>query len=122
MGLKYLNIDSDVSIVNTHAAIWAEREIGVERVDNMNEGLQKLLKDDYLCVAINGDTVDFMPLLNIMRSATNTSILIGTSNFTTEKEVAAMAHGADLFARFHETPEGNIIYGAGYMLLSDTPR
>ena len=109
MKIKYLNIDNDVNMVDNHAVIWKKRSIGVDRVDTMTEGIQKLLLyDKYICVAVNGDTVDFMPLLKAMRSVTNTPILIGTDNFTTEKEIAALESGADLYARFHDNEEGNI--------------
>lgn len=109
VNIKYLNVDSDVYIADIHAAIWAEREIGLDRFDTMTEAIQKLLTDtEYLFVAINGDSVDFMPLLSIMRSITYIPILIVTGNFTTEKEIAAMDAGADLYARWHEKPEDNI--------------
>lgn len=107
--MKYLNIDSDIDIAETHAKLWAERGIGYDRVDTMIEGIQKLLANaEYLCVAINGDAVDFMPLLSTMRSITDISILIVTGSFTTDKEVKALENGADLYARWHEKPEDNI--------------
>ena len=105
---KYLNIDSDLDVAYSHAEIWKEREIGLDRVDNMAEGIALLISNEYLFVAINGDVVDFMPLLNEMRSVTNIPILIGTSHFDTKTEISALANGADLYARFHETKSGNI--------------
>ena len=111
MEKKYLNVDSDVDIVDTHAAIWAEEhEVGVDRVDNMTEAIKKLLENDkYICVAINSDTVDFMPLLRTMRNTVPfMPILIVTGDFTTEKEIAALKNGADLYTRWHNTPNGNI--------------
>ena len=111
MDIKFLDVDSDVGIVDTHAAIWSEEhKIGVDRVDNMTQAIEKLLTNKkYICVAINSDTVDFMPLLRTMRSvAGNMPILIVTGDFTTEKEIEAMKNGADLFARWHNSPEGNI--------------
>jgi len=104
-----LNIDSDIDIAYTHAAIWAEREIGLDRFDTMTEGIEKLLTDaKYFFIAINGDSVDFMPLLSTMRSITKLPILIVTSNFTTEKELEAIGNGADIYARWHNSPEDNI--------------
>jgi DNA-binding response OmpR family regulator len=108
MGIKILGIDRDINRINTHAAIFAERNIGTDRVDTMSEGVVLLLSNKYLFIAINSDTVDFMPMLGSMRSMTNTPIMVMTGSFTTEKEVAALEHGADLYARWHETPEGNI--------------
>jgi DNA-binding response OmpR family regulator len=54
------------------------------------------------------EPIDFLPLLSMMRSVTNTPILIVTSNFTTETEIAALENGADLFARWHENPSRNV--------------
>jgi DNA-binding response OmpR family regulator len=109
MSVKYLNIDSDIEIANIHAILWRERGIGFDRFDTMTEGIKKLLtNEEYLFIAINGDVTDFMPLLKTMRDVTNFPILIVTSRFTTEKEITALENGADLYARWHETPENNI--------------
>jgi DNA-binding response OmpR family regulator len=106
--MKFLDIDRNVQCVDTHAAIWAERNIGVHRVNTMTEGVKLLRSNNCMFVAINADTVDFMPLLRALRGMTNAPILIGTDNFTTKKEIAALERGADLYARFHEAPEDNV--------------
>ena len=103
-----MNIDSDLDIAYKHADIWAVFDVGIDRVDNMIDGIKLLMQGDYLFVGINGDAVDFMPLLSTMRSVTNTPIFIVTGSFSTEKEVAALNNGADLYARWHDTPEDNI--------------
>jgi DNA-binding response OmpR family regulator len=109
MNIKYLAVDSDIELAESEAAVWKEtRGIGMERVDNMTEGIQKLLTGEYLYVGINGDAIDFMPLLQTMRSVTNAPILIAVNSFTTEAEVAALENGADLYARWHKDTKGNI--------------
>jgi DNA-binding response OmpR family regulator len=109
MFIKYLAVDSDVGLAESEAAIWVRRGIGMDRAENMNRAIKKLLQNDtYLYVGINGDAVDFMPLLNIMRSTTNIPILIVTSQFSTCVEVEALAKGADLYARWHKSTEDNI--------------
>ena len=80
----------------------------MECADSMTEAIKKLLTNEYICVGINADAIDFMPLLSTMRSVTNIPILIATGNFSTEKEVAALNSGADLYARWHESPEDNV--------------
>jgi len=105
----YLAVDSDVGLANSEAEVWkTTRGIGMERVDNMTEGIEKLLSNEYLYIGINSDAVDFMPLLRTMRSVTHTPILIVTGKFDTDDEVAALEAGADLYARWHKTTEGNI--------------
>lgn len=101
-------IDSDIDNADYYVTEWAERGVSMDRVDNMTEGIEKLLSDKYIFVGINGDAVDFMPLLNTMRSVTYTPIMIVTGDFTTEKEIAALDSGADLYARWHNSPEGNV--------------
>ena len=99
MNMIYLAVDSDVGLANSEAAVWkTTRGIGMERVDNMTEGIEKLLSNEYLYIGINSDAVDFMPLLRTMRSVTHTPILIVTGNFNTDDEVAALEAGADLYS------------------------
>jgi DNA-binding response OmpR family regulator len=106
--MKYLAIDSDVALANREAAAWKQRGIGMDRVDNMTDALKKLMANEYLYVGINGDVIDFMPLLKTMSTITNIPLLIVTSRFTTETEVAALRNGADLYARWHKSTEDNI--------------
>jgi len=106
---KYLAVDGDVELANSEAAVWAKLNIGMDLAINMTQGIEKLLKrNDYLYIGINSDTVDFLPLLKAMRSVTNIPIIISTTNFTTEMEVAALERGADLFIRWNKNTEENI--------------
>ncbi len=109
MNAKYLAVDSDVKLADSEAAAWARRGIGMERADNMTDAIKRLLSPNiYLYVGINADAVEFMPMLNMMRSVTFTPILIATGSFTTHTEVEALHNGADLYARWHPTPEDNM--------------
>ena len=109
MSVKYLAVDSEVQLAESEAAAWSRRGILMERADSMTEAIQKLqTKENYLYIGINDDAVDFMPMLNLMRCVTNAPILIATGSFSTEKEVEALSNGADLYARWHMTPEKNI--------------
>ena len=108
INLKCLAVDSDRNIADAHVSEWAERGVRMERADNMTEAIQMLLSNDYIFVGINGDAIDFMPLLSTMRSVTNAPILIVTGSFTTEREIAALQNGADLYARWHESPIDNV--------------
>jgi two-component system response regulator VanR len=109
MDLKYLAVDSNIELAYSEAEAWkTERGIGMDRVDTMTEAINMLMSNDYLYIGVNGDVTDFMPLLRTMRSVTNTPILIATTNFTTDMEVAALNDGADLFASYHKNSAGNI--------------
>ncbi len=102
-------MDSDVKLASVYADAWALRGIETVRTDNMTEAIHKLsFSDKYLYVGINGDAVDFMPMLRTMRLATGLPIFIVSSDFTTRTEVAALTGGADLYGRWHQSVEGNI--------------
>lgn len=108
MEIKCLAVDSDIENADLHVLEWAEHNVKMDRVDNMMEAIEMLLSNDYIFVGINGDATNFMPLLSTMRSVTNTPIMIVTGNFTTENEIAALDNGADLYARWHNNPQGNV--------------
>ena len=109
MSIKYLAVDNDIKLAHIYAELWAERGIIVEHVDNMAEGIEKLLSNkDYLFIGINSDGLDIMPLLSTMRSLTYAPLLIATGHYTMEMDIAALEAGADLFGRWQETEEGNI--------------
>lgn len=106
--MKYLAVDSDIEFANRAAAVWKQKGIEMDRVNNMTEAITKLVNGDYLYVGMNGDVVNFMPLLRTMSTMTSIAILIGTGHFDTQTEVDAMHNGADLYARWHDTDEENV--------------
>jgi two-component system OmpR family response regulator len=107
--MKYLAVDSDIDVANREALVWEKRAIGMERVDNMTDGIKKLMINEYLFFGINGGVIDFMPLLRTMSRATSSPIFIVTDNFSTQTEVNALENGADLYSRWHESTEDNIL-------------
>jgi DNA-binding response OmpR family regulator len=106
--IKYLAVDGDEALAYSEACAWARRGIGMDHVDNMTDAIKKLMSDKYLYVGINGDATEFMPLLRTMSCVTDIPILIATNDCTTQKEVAALEHGADLYARWHKSSEDNM--------------
>jgi len=108
MTIKCLAVDSDFDIASCYVMEWANRGVSMDCAGNMTDAIQKLQNNKYIFVGINGDAIDFMPLLSTMRSTTNTPIMIATSSFTTEKEIAALGSGADLYARWHKSPKDNV--------------
>ncbi len=109
MSEKCLAVDSDAAIADSYTTAWARHNISMDRADTMTDAIKKLLFcENYIFVGINGDAVNFMPLLSTMRSVTGTPILVVTSRFTTKAEVAALDSGADLFTLWHQSVEDNI--------------
>ena len=108
METKCLAVDSDFDTANSYVKEWAKRGVSMDCANNMTEAIQKLQSDEYIFVGINGDVIDFMPLLSTMRSITNIPIMIATSNFSTEKEVAALENGATSYSLWHDSPADNV--------------
>ena len=109
MQVKCLAVDSDFDTASKYVLEWEKRGVSMDCGNNMTDAIKMLQSgNNYIFVGINADVTDFMPLLSTMRSITNIPILIVTSNFTTEKEIAALEEGADLYARWHNSPEDNV--------------
>ena len=104
----YLAVDSDLKIAYSEAEAWNKIGFKMERVDNMNQGIHKLMANDYFFVGINDNVTDFFPLLPSMRSITQNPLLIAAWDFKTEDEVKAINSGADLYAPFRKQPKENI--------------
>ena len=108
MGLKYLSVDSNAEKAEYESIIWREeKDIGMERVDTMTEGIAKLQRHNYFFVGINSDVVEFLPLIGVMKSMTNTPLFVGTSNYTHERQAEALTSGADMYGEFRDT-QGNM--------------
>jgi len=108
MTLKCLSIDSDSSFIVSHIAEWAERNIKMDDANNMATAIKMLLSYDYILVVINGDAVDYAPLLGLMRNTTNTPIMIMVANFNTENEIFALEQGADFYLQWRDSPSENV--------------
>ena len=109
MRLRCLAVDSNLNIATSYVTEWVRRGIVMDRVDNMSEAIWKLLENNnYIFVGINGDATDYLHSLKEMCNATDIPIMIVTSNFTSKAEQEALRNGADLYARWHDTPEDNV--------------
>lgn len=99
MNITYMAVDKDVNIHNRESQKWLKRSVSSIRVDTMTEGIEKLINNQFLFVAINADNINYMPQLKIMRDITNDPILISTSNFSTQEQTKALYNGADSYAQ-----------------------
>jgi DNA-binding response OmpR family regulator len=106
--LPLLAVDGDLNVYNRESATWEKHGIANIRVSTMLEALEKLADEDFVCVAINADSVNYLPQLKIMRDAISVPIIIMSSNFSTEQEVEAFNNGADSFDSWRDTPEENV--------------
>lgn len=73
-----------------------KRNIHVDYVKTMDEAICKLIDIDYLLVVIRADTVDYLPMLKIMRKIRPTPILV-FSYVEPEDRLEALDMGAHMY-------------------------
>ena len=96
-----LAIDKDLSVFNKEAIAWKERGVILQRADDMTEAIEQLLKHDFLMVAINADTINYLPQLSIAHENTQAPIFIITSKYSPKEELLAYEQGADSYSSWN---------------------
>jgi len=115
-----LAVDTDLTVHEQQTAAWAKVGINTSRVDTMTEAISRLTHNsDYLFIAINEDTIDYLPELPMMREITALPIFVITSDYTTEKKIAAIKAGADVYDPFSKFTHENVI---GALELLELPK
>ena len=99
---RILAVDTNVAVHEEQTEEWAKYGIGTQRVNTMNDAINRLVKgDEFLFIVINEDTItDFMKQLPVMRDATEFPIFVVTSTYTIDKKIKAMSLGADVYDPF----------------------
>jgi len=104
-----LAIDTDLSVHEQQTAAWANVGINTFRADTMSDAILQLTRNDnYLFIAINEDTIDYLTELKMMREVTNLPIFVITSDYSTEKKIAAVKAGADVYDPFSKFTQENV--------------
>jgi two-component system alkaline phosphatase synthesis response regulator PhoP len=106
--LPLLAVDNDNDVFERENAVWVKRGFEVDRAHNMAEGIQKLMTNEYLFVAINGDVIAFMPMLRAMRNVTTVPIFVLTRKYTIQERIEAITNGADVYAEWADLTEQNV--------------
>lgn len=109
MNLSMLVVDSNVEVSSKEQAEWQRHGISTVRVDTMQEAIEKLNRDNFLFTAINADSVNYLPLLELMREISSSPIFIISSSFTLRGQVEALHHGADAYASFQDSTAENVL-------------
>lgn len=66
-----------------------------QKADTIFDALSMITADEYALIIINSDKSDYLLYINILRDMTHTPILVTTTNYDTNKKVAAIDNGAD---------------------------
>jgi len=107
MDIKYLAIEKNLTIHNRESVFWQSRNITAIRVSAMYEGIQQAAKEQFLYIGINATSVNYMPMLKLLREVTHAPIFVSTTSFTAQEQAEALNNGADLFAPISENPSDN---------------
>jgi hypothetical protein len=105
VGLMYMAIDKNAELHDKEKRVWLERGVADVRVDSMAEGIDQALQNEFLFIAINADTIDYLAELPILRDVTSSPILIATSDYSMDEQVLALQQGADSFGGLSETEQ-----------------
>lgn len=103
-----LAVDKNIKVSEEEQAAWVRHGISTVRVNSMQQAIEKLASEPFLFIIVNGDNVNFLPLLSVMRDMTDTLIYIIDSDHVTEQEIEALNNGADAYATFSGDAETNV--------------
>jgi len=109
MDLILLAVDNDIVHFNNHEALWKKYGITPMRVSTMQDAIERIMNEEYILVGINGDNINYQPLLSIMRDITPLPIHIYTSIITYERKLEAIKLGADSYELWYQDSEKTII-------------
>ena len=108
MSLPVLVIDEDTEIYHRQSIAWSKRGFPFERAGTILEGTKKLFQSDYTFIAINGDNINYMAELKIIRCITETPIFVIKNNYTLEEHTAALNAGADALVQWAKSDNGTV--------------
>jgi len=107
MDSKYLAIENDIDVHERESVFWLSRGISSVRVSTMQEAIEKAIAAKFLYIGINAANTDYMPMLRLLREATNDPILISTTNYSKQEHRKATNNGADLYGELFDNPDEN---------------
>lgn len=105
MEVMFLVIDNDDQRFNKCRKEYEKYGIKTLRVLSMQDAIKTLEETEVIIIGINGETIIFMPLLNILRIKTNAPIILYTSNPTFNEQRDALVAGVDHYLKWNDNPE-----------------
>lgn len=108
MNLPMLAVDSNIEVSEREQAAWKDQGVTTVRVSSMQEAIEKLSKEKFFIVVINADSINFLPLLRVMRDITHLLIYIITTNYSTKEHKEVLDNGADAYVAFSGNAAENV--------------
>ncbi len=111
-----LSIDASDRNYSVQLPVWQKHGIQLCRALSMHEAMEMLQKREYIAIGINADSIDYVPLLGILREATTAPIHVIKSKYDVDEHTLALSLGADVFGVWAKDPEDNVKRGLALFL------
>lgn len=108
MNTPMLAVDKDIEVSKMEQTEWLKHGIVTVRVDSMQEAIERLNTGDFFFVAINADSINYLPLLRVVRDVTHIIVFVITSNYTAKGHNEALDNGTDAYVAFLGSSEENV--------------
>lgn len=116
MQRQILAIDKNGDNFCMQEQAWEKRGIKLIKCSSMQEGIRKLLNEDYFFIEINGDCIDYKEQLKIMRDTTDAPIHIVTSKYSIDELESALQLGADYYVHWWPNLDESITRGIAFSI------
>jgi len=115
MSHPILAIGKNIEVFHREQSGWEKVGISMILVDGMRQAMDELSRGTFLFIAISADSIDYLPMLPIMREATIAPIFIVTSKFSIRDQLVAIHNGADVYAPFLGNSEANVMFALTFI-------
>ena len=89
-------------------AAWRLHGMEATQVYSVPDAIAALANRDFILISINEDSVAYLQHLQLLRDAALAPILVFTSRYTMQKELAAIQNGADAYTQWRTLPEDDV--------------
>jgi len=111
---KYiLAVDDNTQNFNRHNSTWENHGIIPIRVASMQEAVEKLAEKEFIFIGINGDSINYKPILSLVRGMTLSPVCVFVSSYSFKEHIDAIQNGADYYIQrqldSEETTKWNVV-------------
>lgn len=97
MKIKVLLVNYSEDAQKLYLPLLARHGVTAHCARNMPDALVMMVEADYSGIAINGDYLEYLPLLKVMRKLTTIPIGVSVSRYSQEENHDAVERGADIY-------------------------
>jgi len=108
MRSSILIIDKAIEPSRMEESEWLKQGGTTVHAATMQEGIEKVINNPHLFAVINADSINYLPLLKVMRDLTSTLIFVATSNYNLDEQAMALYAGADYYTMILDDAKQNV--------------